>query len=100
MNDIPQDIQELDERIKKFKISSKQKSSKPTEKKFVYAYQIGSRIATELVSGVLVGAGVGYFLDKLAETTPILLIIFLILGSAAGFLNVYRYVKQEDMKKE
>jgi len=101
MKDIPQDIQELDKRIKNFKNSSNQQQpSKPTEKKFIYAYQIGSRIATELVSGVLVGAGLGYFLDKLVGTAPILLIIFLILGGAAGFLNVYRYVKREDLKKE
>ena len=50
-------------------------------------------------SGVLVGAGLGYFLDKLVGTAPIMLIVFLVLGGAAGFLNVYRYVKKEDLRR-
>lgn len=94
------DIEQIDKRIKHFKNNREQKETDGSEKKFVYAYQIGSRIATELVSGVLVGAGLGYLLDKIFETAPLMLITFLILGGAAGFLNVYRFVKKEDNKKE
>lgn len=99
MNKIPDDVEEMAKRIKNFK-SATRPNAENKEKKFVYAYQTGSRIATELVSGVLVGAGLGYFLDKFAGTAPALLIIFLILGGAAGFLNVYRFVKKEDQRKE
>lgn len=100
MAKIPQDVQHIRKRIKKFKSFEKKVQKDPTETKFVYAYQIGSRIATELVSGVLVGAGLGYLLDKTFDTAPVLLIIFLVLGGAAGFLNVYRFVRKEDGRKE
>lgn len=100
MKEIPEDVKQIDKRIKDFRSAEKNKNNKVSEKKFVYAYQTGTRIATELVSGVLVGAGVGYFLDELFETAPVLLIIFIIFGGAAGFLNVYRFVKREDQRKE
>jgi ATP synthase protein I len=50
----------------------------------------GFRLASELVAGVLVGAGVGWVLDRLIGTSPFGLIIFLLLGFAAGIVNVVR----------
>ena len=50
----------------------------------------GFRLATELVAGILVGAGIGWLLDRLIGTSPVGLIIFLLLGFAAGILNVVR----------
>jgi len=100
MTEKPQDIQQIEKRIKKLRTATNSKAKEPHEKQFVYAYQIGTRIATELVSGVLVGAGLGYLLDKLCNTGPLQLIIFLILGGAAGFLNVYRFVKNQDRKEK
>lgn len=51
---------------------------------------VGMRIVSELVAGVLVGGVGGYFLDRWLQTTPWLLIIGLLLGTAAGFNNVYK----------
>jgi ATP synthase protein I len=48
------------------------------------------RIVSELVAGVLVGAVGGYFLDRWLGTTPWLLIVGLLLGTAGGFNNVYK----------
>jgi ATP synthase protein I len=48
------------------------------------------RIATDLVAGVFVGGAIGYFLDQWLGTAPILLIVFLLLGVAAGLLNSVR----------
>ena len=48
------------------------------------------RIAVELVSALFVGAGIGWGLDEWLGTRPWLMLVFLILGSAAGMLNVYR----------
>ena len=50
----------------------------------------GFRLSTELVAGVLVGAGIGWALDRLIGTSPWGLIVFLLLGFAAGVLNVMR----------
>ena len=100
MKKIPQDVQQINIRIKKFKSFEKKVQKDPTETKFVYAYQIGARIGTELVSGVLIGCGLGYLLDKIFNSNPFMLIIFTIFGAAAGFMNIYRFVKQQDRRKE
>jgi ATP synthase protein I len=54
------------------------------------------KISTELVAGVFVGGAIGYALDfwlmpKIGlNTSPLFLLVFLLLGIAAGFLNVIR----------
>jgi len=50
----------------------------------------GFRLSTELVAGVLVGAAIGWALDRLAGISPWGLIVFVLLGFAAGVLNVMR----------
>lgn len=53
-------------------------------------YAGGFRLSTELVAGVLVGAGLGWLIDRWLGTSPWGLIVFLLLGFAAGVLNVMR----------
>ncbi len=53
-------------------------------------YAKGFRLSSELVAGVLVGAGLGWLIDHWFRTTPWGLMIFLLLGFAAGVLNVMR----------
>ena len=60
------------------------------DKSLAGAMSLGFRVLTEFVIGILVGAGIGWQLDKWLNTSPILLIVFLTLGTAAGFWNVYR----------
>ena len=48
------------------------------------------RVVTELIAGIAVGAGLGWLLDKLFHTKPILMIIFVLLGTAGGFWNIIR----------
>ncbi len=50
----------------------------------------GFRLSTELVAGVLVGAGIGWLIDRWLGTSPLGMIVFLLLGFAAGVLNVMR----------
>ncbi len=50
----------------------------------------GFRLSTELVAGVLVGAFIGWALDKWLGIAPWGMIVFLMLGFAAGVLNVMR----------
>jgi ATP synthase protein I len=47
-------------------------------------------LASEFVAGVLVGAALGWGLDKVAGTSPWGLISLLLLGFCAGVLNVVR----------
>ncbi len=54
------------------------------------AYSLAMRVMAEFVAGVMVGALLGWQLDKWLNTSPWLIIIFLLLGTVAGFWNVYR----------
>ncbi len=48
------------------------------------------RLSSEMVAGVLVGGFIGWTLDKWLGTGPWLLLVFFVLGVAAGILNVVR----------
>ncbi len=50
----------------------------------------GFRLSTELVAGVLVGAAIGWVLDYWLGISPWGMIVFLLLGFAAGVFNVMR----------
>jgi ATP synthase protein I len=54
------------------------------------AYGQAFKIAAELLAGLLVGGLIGWVLDRQFGTKPWLLVLFIILGFAAGMLNVIR----------
>ena len=51
---------------------------------------LGTRAGSEFISAIIVGAGVGWALDRLFGTNPAFLIVFFFLGVAAGVWNVIR----------
>lgn len=48
------------------------------------------KLSSEFIAGIVVGVGIGWLIDRVAGTSPWGLIIFLLLGFAAGVLNVLR----------
>ena len=48
------------------------------------------RVGTELLAGLIIGAGIGWTLDQWINTTPLFLIIFFTLGGVAGIYNLWR----------
>ena len=56
------------------------------------------RVGTELLAGLLIGAGLGLALDQWKNTTPLFLIIFFILGGVAGIYNLWRVVTGKGLK--
>ncbi|MDE2466960.1 MAG: AtpZ/AtpI family protein [Alphaproteobacteria bacterium] len=52
------------------------------------ALGIAYRFMTELVVALLVGGAIGWGLDRVFGSRPILMIVFVVLGAAAGIRNV------------
>jgi ATP synthase protein I len=51
---------------------------------------VALRIGTEFTSGILVGLLMGYAIDRVLGTQPWGLVIIVLLGAAAGMLNIFR----------
>jgi len=82
-------LQRLGKRIAQADRSSENDSG-PRQTADPSAIARGFRLSTELVAGVLVGAVIGWLLDRWLGISPWGLIVFLLLGFAAGVLNVMR----------
>jgi ATP synthase protein I len=59
----------------------------------VSGFGFAMRIGVELVASLVVGGGIGLLLDNWLGTQPWLMLVFFLLGAAAGFMNVYRVMK-------
>jgi ATP synthase protein I len=87
----PQSLEELDTRVREAQSrqsggGARQEGGESGGNAFGAAWRIG----LELVSALVVGVAIGYMLDRWLGTKPWLLILFFVLGSAAGLLNVFR----------
>jgi len=56
--------------------------------------QQGWRMVTELVAGLLIGFGIGYGLDWAFGTLPLFLVLFTLLGLAAGIKTMMRTAEE------
>lgn len=54
------------------------------------SYGFGVRVATDLAAAIGAGFFIGWLLDRWLGTTPWLLLLFVVLGAAAGISNVMR----------
>jgi ATP synthase protein I len=90
----PTSLEDLDARVTAARAANERRSgdsnSAAEGKPPMTGLGLAMRIGTELVAAIAVGAGVGYVLDMWLGTKPWLMIVFFLLGSAAGMLNVYR----------
>jgi ATP synthase protein I len=60
---------------------------------------LGWRLVTELLAGMLLGLAIGYGLDRLFGTLPLFLVVFALLGFAAGVRTMLRSVEEVKGKK-
>ena len=56
------------------------------------ALGLGLRVGVELLSALVVAMAIGWGLDRWLHTMPLFLIIFVVLGGAAGVANLWRMV--------
>ena len=83
-------LESLGERLAQQKGPDRQAEAQSGSKSDPSALARGFRLSTELVAGVLVGAFIGWALDKWLGISPWGMIVFLLLGFAAGVINVMR----------
>ena len=58
------------------------------------AMGLAFRVGLELATGLVVGGGLGWLLDRWWHTSPAMLILFFFLGAAAGMVNVFRTARE------
>ena len=85
-------LDELNTRVSAAREANKPKPSRGFKE--VSTYGIATRLVAELIAGILVGVLFGWYLDQWLDTKPWLMIISIMLGAAAGILNVMRAAKQ------
>ncbi|MCL2103235.1 MAG: AtpZ/AtpI family protein [Syntrophorhabdaceae bacterium] len=54
----------------------------------------------EMAFSVLIGIGIGYYLDKWLGTAPWMMVIWLVFGFAAGFRSLYRAATRAAKEQE
>lgn len=89
----PDPLSQLDERLKRLRRQEEAKKPKSSSSdRSNSGLNLAMRIGVELVAALIVGVGIGLLLDHWLGTKPWLMVVFFLLGAAAGFLNVYRVV--------
>ena len=86
------DLSELDARLAKARGQAQDPLTQegPEKSEKGGALGLAFRVSVEIVSAVAIGVVIGWLLDGWLETTPWLMVVFIVLGFAAGILNVYR----------
>jgi ATP synthase protein I len=81
-------LRELDKRIgdRRIDLGEDVREEQPRSPGVAMALRLGA----DFVAGVVVGAALGWGFDKLFDTSPWGLVVFLLLGFAAGLLSVMR----------
>jgi ATP synthase protein I len=89
MTDSKEPLPSLDQLQKKIDQHSASQET-PDSENDASAAATAMRLGTELMAGALVGCFIGYWIDKTSGASPIFLIIFTLLGFAAGVRNIIR----------
>ncbi len=70
--------------------ADKQRGREGTNSEGFAGYGQALKLSSEFIAGIVVGAGLGWLIDRMAGTSPWGLVVFLLLGFGAGVLNVLR----------
>ncbi len=92
---LPEDarIDSLDERIRQAQADEAVRTGR-ARKGADRNEQLGNRVLSYLIGGFVGGALIGWVLDRLFGTTPLLLISLMLLGAAGGFWNIIKISTQ------
>ena len=84
------DAQQRDARMSSGASGLGQDGAGPAHGSIGNAMGLAFRVLSEFVAAVIVGTFIGWWVDRVAGTSPVFLITLLLMGAAAGFWNVYR----------
>ena len=82
-------LRDLDRRLDESRVAHQTDAPSPIEPPR-QRYGLAMRLGADFVAGVVVGAALGWGIDRLFGTSPWGLIVFLLLGFGAGILSVLR----------
>lgn len=91
--DAPSPELSFEERLKRVRARREEREA-AARRKTSAAMGIGFRLSLELVVAVVVGSLIGFGLDRYLGTSPWLLVLFFMVGAAAGIKNMLRAVKE------
>lgn len=89
----PERLRDLEARLAKIRGKPAPEKRSKAETGFSQG-EVAWRMVIELVSGMLLGLAIGYGLDALFGTIPIFLIIFALIGFAAGIKTMLGTARQ------
>lgn len=90
-------LAQLEARINQLKSKD---APKPHQDEHYSQAHLAWRMVIELVAGLLIGFGMGYGLDSLFGTIPVFLVLFTLLGLAAGIKTMMRSAKEIQQQDE
>ena len=95
----PNQQQQLKQLEAKIDAVKKRNAPKPRADEHYSQAQLAWRMVIELVAGLGIGFGIGYGLDVLFGTLPIFMVLFVMLGLAAGIKTMLRSANEIQEKK-
>ncbi|MBL4751322.1 MAG: AtpZ/AtpI family protein [Amylibacter sp.] len=93
MTDGP-DPKRRDALSEKLEAARRAKQPVKVEESHYTAARVGWQMVTELVVGLLLGFAIGFGIDTLLDTRPLFMLIFTMLGFAAGVRTMMRTARE------
>jgi ATP synthase protein I len=91
--------QRMAQREEKLAAARKAQEPKPRADEHYSMANLAWRMVIELVAGLAIGFGIGYGLDLLFGTLPIFMVLFILLGLAAGVKTMLRTAQEIQEQK-
>jgi ATP synthase protein I len=73
---------------------------KDDTKKYIRQLAMASTIGFQVAFAIFIGLGIGVWLDSKFDTFPWLALVFMVFGVVAGFLNYYRFARNQQKEEE
>jgi ATP synthase protein I len=96
----PPSFDDFDARLSKARPQQQKSGSQGDEPPPRLQFGSGLQAGIEVFAGVGVGVLLGWALDRWLDTMPLFLIVFFMLGAAAGVLNAYRHLRRMQQEQD